>query len=61
MNLQKRSCFINGNGTNKEKQTIETFSGFAQPRVVGWEREGKPPVAQDLRQGKEGSLWAKTL
>ena len=30
------------------------FSGFAQPRVVGWEGERKPPVAQGFRAG-----WAR--
>ena len=48
MNRERREGYEQGETDHRN------FAGFAQPRVVGWEGERKPPVAQGFRAG-----WAR--
>ena len=45
----------------KQTNTNTNFRRFCVTTVGRMEERGNAPVARDLRQGKEGSLWAKTF
>ena len=55
MNREQRERYEQGETGHRN------FRRFCVTTVGRMEERGNAPVAGDLRQGKEGSLWAKTF